>query len=307
MQPPNFYASSGLDRVSHLRGDAAWLGEQLSHPLSRVQPVWRSRNFIAHGEQPAAGWLPSASLRDQLQSGATVVLLGIFEGAPHFAVDLSELEDPLSLPGVADLGDFFDLRRVGPALRHADGGMLAYARGIHHWHTRPRVCGVCGSPTRSSEAGHQRRCTNADCNASHFPRTDPAVIMLVHRGDRCLLGRQPQFPPGMHSTLAGFVEPGESLEDAVAREVREETGILVDEVRYHSSQPWPFPSSIMLGFHARAVTDEVVVDTNELESAAWFERDWILNHAADDDFRLPRPDSIARRLVEQWLKGEVPA
>jgi NAD+ diphosphatase len=306
MQRPNFYASNGLDRVSHLRRDGAWLTEQLADPRSRFQPVWRSRNFIARGEQPAAGWLSVASLRDQLEAGATVALLGIFEGVPHFTIDLSEVEDPLVLPGIGELGEFFDLRRVGPTLGHSEGGMLAYARGILHWHSRHRFCGVCGSPTLLTDAGHQRRCTNPDCNASHFPRTDPAVIMLVHRGDRCLLGRQPQFAPGMHSTLAGFVEPGESLEDAVAREVQEETGILVDEVRYHSSQPWPFPASIMLGFHARAVTDEMTVDTNELESAAWFERDWILNHAADDVFRLPRPDSIARRLVEDWLKGEVP-
>jgi NAD+ diphosphatase len=307
MQRPNFYASNGLDRVSHLRGDAAWLAQRLADPASRVQPVWRSRNFVIHGERPAAGWLPAAALADHIDAGATVALLGIVAGVAHFTVDLSAVEDPMRLPTLADLGEFQDLRRVGPLLGHSEGGMLAYARGILHWHSRHGFCGVCGSPTVAVQAGHQRRCTNPDCNASHFPRTDPAVIMLVHRGDRCLLGRQPQFAPGMHSTLAGFVEPGESLEDAVAREVQEETGILVDEVRYHSSQPWPFPASIMLGFHARAVTDEMRVDTDELESAAWFDRDWILNHPADDTFRLPRPDSIARRLVEEWLKGEVPA
>lgn len=306
MQRPNFYASSGLDRVSHLRRDAAWLAERLADPETRVQPVWRSQNFIARGDQPSAGWLPASALREQIAAGAPVALLGTHGGVAHFTVDLSAVERPLELPGIAELGDFFDLRRVGPALRHSEGGMLAFARGILHWHARHRFCGVCGSPTVSSEAGHQRRCTDPACNTSHFPRTDPAVIMLVHRGDRCLLGRQPQFPPGMHSTLAGFVEPGESLEDAVAREVQEETGIVVDDVRYHSSQPWPFPSSIMLGFHARAVTDEIAVDTNELERAAWYERDWILAHPADDTFRLPRPDSIARRLVEDWLKGDVP-
>ncbi|BBK34582.1 NAD+ diphosphatase [Stella humosa] len=307
MQRPNFYASNGLDRVSHLRRDAAWLAERLADPESRIQPVWRSQNFIARGEQPAAGWLPAGTFRDHVEAGATLALLGIHGGVAHFAVDLSAVDDPLELPGVAELGDFFDLRRVGPALAHAEGGMMAYARGILHWHSRHRFCGVCGSPTQSSEAGHQRRCTNPECKTSHFPRTDPAVIMLVHRGNRCLLGRQPQFPAGMHSTLAGFVEPGESLEDAVAREVKEETGIVVEDAIYHSSQPWPFPSSIMLGFHARAVSDEIMVDHNELESAAWFERDWILNHAADDTFRLPRPDSIARQLVEDWLKGAVPA
>ena len=147
-----------------------------------------------------------------------------------------------------------------------------------------------------------RRCTDAACNAMHFPRTDPAVIMLVTDGDRALLGRNRNFVPGMYSTLAGFVEPGESLEDAVAREVFEETAVKVGAVHYHSSQPWPFPASIMLGFTARAVTTEVLIDPEELEAARWFDRDFILGHTDDDTFRLPRRDSIARRLVEDWLK-----
>jgi len=154
-------------------------------------------------------------------------------------------------------------------------------------------------------AGHTRECTDRACATIHFPRTDPATIMLVTDGDRCLLGRQKVWIPGMYSTLAGFVEPGESLEDAVAREVLEETGIAVGAVHYHSSQPWPFPANIMLGFHADATTTEIKVDYGELEDARWFERDWILAHVDDDTFRLPRRDSIARRLVEDWLHGHV--
>ena len=147
-----------------------------------------------------------------------------------------------------------------------------------------------------------RRCANPACNTMHFPRTDPAVIMLVTDDDRALLGRNKNFPlPGMYSTLAGFVEPGESLEDAVAREVFEETGIRVGEVRYHSSQPWPFPSSIMLGFTAQALDTEIIIDPDEIEAAAWFDRRFLLRHADDDEFRLPRRDSIARRLIEDWL------
>ena len=148
-----------------------------------------------------------------------------------------------------------------------------------------------------------RRCTNPGCNTMHFPRTDPAVIMLVTDGERALMGRSKNFVPGMYSTLAGFVEPGESLEDAVAREVREETGIEVGAVHYHSSQPWPFPANIMLGFHAEALTSEITVDYGELEDARWYERDWLLSHVDDDAFRLPRLDSIARRLIEDWLHG----
>ena len=173
------------------------------------------------------------------------------------------------------------------------------------WNARHRFCGLCGSPTRSEEAWHMRRCTAPQCNTMHFPRTDPAVIMLVTDGDRALLGRSRHFPTGMYSTLAGFLEPGESLEDAVAREVREESGIVVGPVFYHSSQPWPFPANIMLGFYAEAATSEITVDYGELEDARWFERGWLKSHADDDDFRLPRRDSIARRLVDDWLNGEI--
>ena len=147
--------------------------------------------------------------------------------------------------------------------------MLAHARGLMHWRVKHRFCGVCGSPCEPRSAGNATACTG--CDAQHFPRTDPAVIMLVVRGDRCLLGHSRRFPHArMFSTLAGFVEPGESLEEAVRREVEEETGVQVGDVRYHSSQPWPFPSSIMLGFHAEALSDELDIDPEELQEARWF-------------------------------------
>jgi NAD+ diphosphatase len=199
----------------------------------------------------------------------------------------------------ADSADFVELR--GLKLDHDRGAILAYARGMLHWHRQHRFCGICGSPTISAEAGHVRHCTNHDCGAHHFPRTDPAVIMLVHDGDRCLLGRQAKWPKGRFSTLAGFVEPGESLEDAVAREVLEETGIRIGDVAYHSSQPWPFPGSIMLGFSAEARSTEIQVDEREIETAHWFERGWLLDHRDDPDFHLPPADSISRRLIEDWL------
>jgi NAD+ diphosphatase len=148
-----------------------------------------------------------------------------------------------------------------------------------------------------------RRCTDSSCNAEHFPRTDPAVIMLVVHEDHALLGRQKIWPAGQHSTLAGFVEPGESLEDAVAREVFEEAGVRIGEVRYHSSQPWPFPSSIMLGFHAFAASRDYAIDESELESGGWFSRDFLLDSHDPEKFRLPRADSISRRLIEDWLRG----
>ena len=200
---------------------------------------------------------------------------------------------------------FVDLRAVGALLDRAEGALLAYARGIMHWHARHRHCGACGAPTRVEAAGHVRRCSDASCNAEHFPRTDPAVIMLVTSGDHALLGRQRVWPAGMHSTLAGFVEPGESLEEAVAREVMEEAGVAVrpEDVCYHSSQPWPFPGSIMLGFHVEARERSLSVDAEELETAGWFARDFLLSEHDPEVFRLPRPDSIARRLIEDWLHG----
>jgi NAD+ diphosphatase len=229
------------------------------------------------------------------------MLLGVHQGCAYFAVDLSHLDAPTDRLNRDPSAQFIDLRRVGPLLPRGEGSLLAYARGLAYWHSRHHYCGVCGAPTRPEEAGHVRRCTNPDCNASHFPRTDPAVIMLVHDGERCLLGRQAAWPQGMHSTLAGFVEPGESLEEAVAREVFEETKIEIDDITYHSSQPWPFPSSLMLGFHARARSTKIKVDKTELEAAHWYEKSWLLTHIDDEQFRLPRRDSIARRLLEDWL------
>jgi len=300
MTEANFYAASGLDRVGGRRKDSAWVEARLRDPESRFVLVWRSQNLVLRREAgaPQAAFLA----RHEIAGEGDWALLGLIADRAYFALDLSAVESPLALLRAPAPVEFTDLRRVGPLLARWEGSLLAYARGIVNWHHRHRFCGVCGSATRSEEGGHIRRCTNPACNAQHFPRTDPAVIMLVYDGDRCLLGRQRLWPSGMHSTLAGFVEPGESLEEAVAREVYEETAIRVDEVRYHSSQPWPFPGSIMLGFHARARSTEIRVDPSELEDARWFDRGYLLSHPDGDDFRLPRRDSIARRLIEDWLR-----
>jgi NAD+ diphosphatase len=297
----NFY-TGGVDRVSHLRKDPTWLGERLVHVSSRFVLVWRGQNLIAdhEGPEPAAVLLPPDAVD---AADKDIVLLGIEDERAYFALDLSAMETPLDVVKAAPPSAFIDLRRVGSLLPRQYASMLAFARGMSYWHQRHRFCGVCGAPTKSEQAGHVRHCTNKDCDAMHFPRTDPAVIMLVHQGhDRCLLGRQAAWPQGMHSTLAGFVEPGESLEEAVAREVYEETRIEVSSVTYNSSQPWPFPASLMLGFHAEAKTTAITVDKSELEAAAWYDRSWLLSHQDDENFRLPRKDSIARRLLEDWLK-----
>ena len=301
---PNVYAG-GLDRAAHRRNDAAWLAAELERADTRFVPVWQSRNLVLDAD----GMAPRAVLieRAQFVPDGDVVLLGLGGEHAYFAVDLSHRDEPLACLPAPPGSEFVDLRRVGSLLRGNESSLLAYARGMVYWHQRHRHCAVCGSPTLMADAGHMRRCVDAACNATHFPRTDPAVIMLVTDGSHCLLGRQLTWPPGMHSTLAGFVEPGESLEEAVAREVREETGIAVSDIVYHSSQPWPFPSSLMLGFTARATTHELRLDGSELEHAAWYERDWIVAHADDDEFRLPRKDSVARRLIEDWLNRSVRA
>jgi NAD+ diphosphatase len=323
MRAHNYYAAPGFERAGLRRRDGGWIVERMMDPASLFVPVWRNQNLVIEieGGEPRAvvldrlGIAPligeSIAAEERLGRGE-LVFIGIVEERAHFALDLSAAEAPLDMlrsPALAAGGiedatvRLADLRQLGGRLDRREAALLALARAMLYWHARHRFCGLCGSPTRSEEAGHMRRCTDPKCNTMHFPRTDPAVIMLVTAGERALMGRSRHFPPGMYSTLAGFVEPGESLEDAVAREVREETGIEVGAVEYHSSQPWPFPANIMLGFHAEAVSTEITVDFGELEDARWVERGWLLSHIDDDAFRLPRLDSIARRLVEDWLHG----
>jgi NAD+ diphosphatase len=301
---PNVYAGSPLDRAAHLRDDAAWVEAALVAPDSLFVPVWRARSLVrgVDAGQPEAVFVTAeaaAALRQDADPHANPwSFLGLYRGTPLFAIDLSTDDEPLPrLP--PDLGAFADLRSVGPLLPAGEASILAHARGLMHWRVKHRFCGICGARCVALSAGHVMLCTG--CNTQHFPRTDPAVIMLVHRGDNVLLGHSQRFPMArMYSTLAGFVEPGESLEEAVAREVLEESGITVGAVQYHSSQPWPFPANIMLGFYAEALSEEIVIDPNELRDARWFSRADIRAHR-ELDFNLPGPASIARRLIEDWM------
>ena len=323
MRSPNYYAAPGFERAGLRRREPDWIRARAVDPRSGFVPVWRSQNLvieIASSEPRAAvlgpealgsvlGSLSEHAVEESLSRGE-LVFLGLVEERAHFALDVSAHDqalDALRSPALAAAGiadatvRFADLRQLAGQLERGEGALLALSRAMAYWHSRHRFCGTCGAPTKSEEAGHMRRCTDPACDAMHFPRTDPAVIMLVTDGDRALLGRNKNFVQGMYSTLAGFVEPGESLEDAVAREVREETGVEVATVHYHSSQPWPFPANIMLGFYAEATTTEIAVDDSELADARWFERGWLKSHVDDATFRLPRRDSIARRLIGDWL------
>lgn len=326
MRAANYYAAPGFERAGLRRRDMGWVAARVDDSTSVFIPVWRSQSLVIEieGAEPRAALIPGGGLAglalpadgaEALLAHGAAVFLGTIEERAHFAIDLSHHEaapiEALHSPILQAAGldgaalRFADLRQLAGRLDRHEGALLAFARAMCFWHSRHRFCGLCGSPTKSEEGGFMRRCADPACNTMHFPRTDPAVIMLVTDGERALMGRNKNFVPGMYSTLAGFVEPGESLEDAVAREVFEETGIRVRAVEYHSSQPWPFPANIMLGFHAEAETTEIAVDYGELEDARWFERQWIKDHVDDDSFRLPRRDSIARMLVEDWLYGRV--
>ena len=299
MQPihpykPNVYAGSPLDRMDACRKDAAWVQAQLDAPGTLFLPVWRSRVLVGGGEtSPALCPMEPGAAHACLQQAPWAVL-GVHDGRAYAAIDLSSHDDPLP---AGHVGQFDDLRRIGTLLPARDAAILAHARGLMHWRTRHRFCGVCGAACLPQSAGHVLACTG--CGAHHFPRTDPAVIMLVTSGDRVLLGQPARFRDWrVFTTLAGFVEPGESLEEAVAREVFEEAGVRVGAVRYRSSQPWPFPASIMLGFTAEAHGDAITIDHDELVEARWFTRDQL---RAPDGFVLPPGMSIARRLIEDWL------
>jgi len=298
--PVTAYTADTLDRAHHLRRDPAALAAAWADARRRIVPVWRNQHPVSAAFAPL--FLTDAD-------PAEAVFLGLVAGAPWFAVDVSAAETP---PEVG--GSWHDLRAVAPVLSRDDACVLGTARGVLGWHRGHRFCGACGSETRAEEGGHVRACTYEGCGRRHFPRLDPAVIMLVtDPAGRALLGRAERMPEGMLTTLAGFVEHGETLEQAVAREVAEETAVIVDphSVSYVASQPWPFPGSLMLAFTARATVTEITVDRTELAHAAWYGRtevatfrevgDPSVGPGAGAGPALPRADSVARLLIDRWL------
>jgi NAD+ diphosphatase len=294
------YGECDLDRAHRLRADPAWVDERRRDPASRYLALWQGRVLTQVADSTTAVVVHGREGQRIAHAAVEWALLGVDRsGDAWFALEAAgRLEAQVS-------GRFVELRRVSSALSHDEGSRLAYARALLHWHRRSRYCGACGGRTLSREGGHVRVCVDATCGIQHFPRIDPTVIVLVTRlqlqGETCLLGRQPTFPPGLMSTIAGFVEPGESLEEAVRREVLEECGVAVRNVRYIGSQPWPFPASMMLGFRAEAEPDAAIqVDGHELEAAEWFTRD-ALRRFRERGLKLPTGDSISRALVEGWL------
>jgi NAD+ diphosphatase len=293
MQHRNIFAGPYLDRAAHRRQDPAWFAAALADQRSRAIPVWNSRSLIAQGDALRAAYLELSQLPTQSHNDTDLILLGQFGGTHYFTYEIESIEPPALLPGTR----FEDLRLVGSVLPIDEAGLLGYARAMISWRRRNRFCGTCGAETLPAKSGHVLVCTNPACRHETFPRIDPAIIVLISDGERALLGRQASWPVGRYSTIAGFVEPGESLEDAVTREVFEETGVVVDRIEYHSSQPWPFPASLMLGFTAHALTTEVHLRDQELEDARWFSRAEISSAGA----LLPPRQSISFRLIEHWF------
>ena len=300
----NAFAGNPLDRASHLRNRTDWLAERLKAPETLIVPVWRTRPFVTGGKRPEIGWLRPGVI-DDLAAGGETVFLGMHGDIAHFALEIPAGRDPEKTGPLVGIGSFADLRQAVAVMDPGEASILAQAKAMVDWHARHRFCAVCGAPSESRSAGYSRSCTSAACKAEHFPRTDPVVIMLAYRGDKALLGRQKMFPPGMYSALAGFIEPGETIEEAVRREVKEEAGIEVGAVHYHSTQPWPFPSSLMIGCLAEATSEVIELDGEELEDARWVDRETLARSLAGDrsaGIFVPPSFAIAHMLVKAWVE-----
>ena len=289
--PLTFAAGGGdLDRASHLRPGSAAL---LAQAGARLLPLWGDKTLIdLSDERPALGWVAASAslLADAVE---TPVFLGHYQDTPCFTADFSQLDETAAASRFGEAMKFIDLRPIVGQLTQGEASILAAAKGVIGWHRSHPFCARCGKPSVIEDGGWRRKCPA--CTALHFPRTDPVVIMLVTRGDKTLLGRSRGWPPGTYSLLAGFMEPGETIEDAVRRETREETSVRIGQVRFITSQPWPFPASLMLGCWAEALTEEIVIDA-EIDDARWVSRtEMSLPRAREHpDFAAPRACSIAR-------------
>lgn len=302
------FAGNPLDRADVRRRDPAWLAAAAHAPKTRYLPLWQLNVLVdGSGEAPRLGWLSPADL-ERLEVTVPPVFLGLDgEGVPHFAIDLSEVADPNHELALAGGFAFQESRSAAMSLPTGDTGIVAQARAQVNWHRSHRYCSACGEPTEQEKGGHLRSCPS--CGANHFPRTDPVAIMLIVDGEQCLLGQShgPLVRIGMFSALAGFIDQGESIEEAVRREILEEASVAVGDVRYHSSQPWPFPSSLMIGCHGRALSTEIEIDREEMHDVRWVPREDVRAALAGEHptLKLPGAMAIAHHLIRAWAEGEV--
>ncbi|MFQ5622557.1 MAG: NAD(+) diphosphatase [Paracoccaceae bacterium] len=309
-----------FDRAAGLRHDSAAIERLLARPDCLILPLWRLKPLVDFAAGVGLAFLPpeAAVFRDAVGEPC---FLGLTDsGAPRFAIDVSAWDDPEAdaaalaafadptrnrHPSLPETQQFAELRSVMADLPAEEAGVAAAARGLVGWHGLHRYCANCGQLSKPSHAGWQRGCPS--CGRQHFPRTDPVVIMLITRGNRLLLGRSGGWPEGMYSLLAGFIEPGETIEAAVRRETFEEAGISVGRVEYLASQPWPFPASLMLGCRGEALNGDIIRDRIELEDALWVSREEVLDATQGNNpaLRPARKGSIARFLIEAWLAGRL--
>ena len=297
----NRFTSVRLNREVELRDDAQWVKETLRKPDTRFVPLWRSRSLLERGaDGTLAVYLSPSELTDP-ERIQPPTLLGNDGEREYFAVSVTDQQKDQILAGYPN-ARFADLRRASIDMAAKHAGILAYAKALHYWQHRHAFCGVCGTPNLLRSAGHRMKCSNEECARESFPRIDPAIIVLVTHEDACLLGRNSKWPPKQFSTLAGFVEPGESLEDAVVREVYEEVQVLLDGIRYVSSQPWPFPASAMCGFYAEAL-DRRCGSSEEVEETRWFTVESLTRAVQQNEVRLSAPVSIAFRLLADWFRN----
>lgn len=300
------YAGNPLNRGDHERRDEEWLDVNSRASTSQFLPLWENTVMIPIGSEPGLGWLNGDDIQ-RLGIEVEGVFLGLRNGTPHFVVDITKNESAVKFLKESGEWTFEDTRAVTGFINGEDSGIVAQARAQINWHHRHGFCSVCGYPTYMKKGGHMRLCEN--CNTQHFPRTDPVVITAVSDGDRLLLGQSKGRLQAMnrYSVLAGFMDQGESIEEAVQREIMEESGIQVSNVRYHSSQPWPFPSTLMIGCHADATTTEITMDEGEMADVQWFTRKDVLSGLAgtNENLALPGSIAIAHHLITAWANNDV--
>ena len=297
----NVFSTDFLDKAYLKRSDEKWLNTQLQTDSSLIIPVYNSNVLCSSVEKPEAVFLSRATLETLSYTVKSPVFLGIKDAVPFFAVNVESAETAKLLNHKTG-GQFLDLKSILPFINFKDQTLLSIAKFMIDWRINNSFCGKCGTVTKSEEAGNLLICQNHLCKNKIFPSMDPAIIVLVSRGEYCLLGRQKAWREKFYSTIAGFVEPGETIENAVAREVMEESGIHIKDIEYQNSQPWLFPRSLMLGFTATATSHEIKLGDNELEDAKWFSREEIKSCLKDNSLKLPRKTAISYKLIKDWFE-----
>ena len=313
---PNIFSNNPLDRVSYLRSDPEWIKKMITDSKSMFVPFSKGQPFVstisgltsksAAENQLSPAWFPYNFFDNQIIENSIIIFLGLLDDIAFFAIDLSKINDPENQVNLINMGSFEDLMALSSQpIESGELAMLGQAKAIFEWHNSHTYCSRCGEKSNIVEGGYKRVCNH--CKAEHFPRTDPVVIMLATYNDQAFLGRQKRFPPGMYSALAGFIEPGESIEEAVARELNEEAGIIINDATYHSSQPWAFPNSLMIGCIAESTSEKFKLDEIEIDEGRWFQRTELkdaINGNGNSNFFVPPKMAIAHHLIKAFVENK---